>query len=469
MEHICKNIPRVLVAGTSSGSGKTTAVCAVLTLLKRRGLRPVALKCGPDYIDPMFHRTVTGTDSANLDPFFFDDDTMKALLAENGEGHDIAVIEGVMGFYDGTGDDGGENSTYSVARRTGSPVVLVMDGRGASTSLLASLSGFLDFMPENGIAGVLLSRVSPHTYRTLARIAERRFEGRVRMLGYLPKLPEELALGSRHLGLVTAAEIDDLREKLCRTADILSETIDIDGILEIAASAPSVSFAPPAVSAAVFPPVRIAVARDRAFCFYYADNFRFLERLGAELVFFSPLTDRSLPEGCAGLYLGGGYPELYKERLSDNAQMRASVLSALDAGMPCVAECGGFLYLGKQLDGAAMVGALASAGENTGHLVRFGYVTLTAKRDGLLLRAGESIRAHEFHYYDSTECGGDFRAERQNGAAWDCIVTRENLHAGYPHIHFFANPAAAENFIAACKKYREKEKKDHDSARSEGN
>ena len=156
MERICKNIPRILVAGTASGCGKTTAVCAILTLLKRRGLRPVSLKCGPDYIDPMFHKTVTETDSANLDPFFFDDDTLNALLAENAGGHDIAVIEGVMGFYDGAGMDGTENSTYSVARRTKSPVILVMDGRGASVSVLAALSGFLDFMPENGIAGVLL-------------------------------------------------------------------------------------------------------------------------------------------------------------------------------------------------------------------------------------------------------------------------------------------------------------------------
>ena len=473
MPRISKKNPINFMAGPASGCGKTTAVCAILTLLKRRGLRPVSLKCGPDYIDPMFHKTVTETDSANLDPFFFDDSTLNALLAENAEGHDIAVIEGVMGFYDGTGADGTENSTYSVARRTKSPVVLVMDGRGASVSVLAALSGFLDFMPENGIAGVLLSRVTPGTYGMLRRLAGERFGDRVRMLGYLPKLPEALSLGSRHLGLITADEVVDLREKLSRTADILSETVDIDALLALAGGAPPISFLPPAVlpEKPSFPSVRIAVARDQAFCFYYADNFRLLERLGAELVFFSPLADPSLPAGCAGLYLGGGYPELYKEKLSENAGMRASILAAIENGMPCVAECGGFLYLGARLDGVPMVGALASDGAGTGRLVRFGYITLTAKRDGLLLKEGESVRAHEFHYYDSTACGDGFRAEKQSGAAWDCVVTSKTLHAGYPHIHFWSNPETAASFIAACKEYGEntKRERDYDFARSEGN
>ena len=293
------------------------------------------------------------------------------------------------------------------------------------------------------------------------------------MLGYLPKLPEELSLGSRHLGLITADEVVDLREKLDRTADILSETVDVDALLALAGEAPPISFFPPAVllEKPSFPPVRIAVARDQAFCFYYADNFRLLERLGAELVFFSPLADPSLPAGCAGLYLGGGYPELYKEKLSKNAGMRASILAAIENGMPCVAECGGFLYLGAQLDGVPMVGALASDGADTGRLVRFGYIMLTAKKDGLLLKEGESVRAHEFHYYDSTACGDGFRAEKQSGAAWDCVVTSETLHAGYPHIHFWSNPETAASFIAACKKYGEntKRERDYDFARSEGN
>ena len=219
-------IPRILIAGTASGCGKTTAVCAVLELLKRRGRKPVALKCGPDYIDPMFHKTVTETDSASLDPFFFDDDTLRFLLADNAAGHDIAVIEGVMGFYDGTGDDGMENSTYDVARRTKTPVLLVMDGRGASTSVLASLEGFLNFAPDSRIAGVLFGRMTAGTYRMLYGLMRRRFGERVRPVGYLPKLSDALALGSRHLGLITAAEVENLKERLSRTADILSETIE---------------------------------------------------------------------------------------------------------------------------------------------------------------------------------------------------------------------------------------------------
>lgn len=456
MAWIEKNIPRILIAGTASGCGKTTAVCAVLELLKRKGYHPVSLKCGPDYIDPMFHRTVTETDSANLDPFFFDDNTMNMMLSENAEHHDIAVIEGVMGFYDGTGKTGTENSTYEVARRTGTPVILVMDGRGAAVSILASLKGFLEFMPENRIAGVLFGQVTEGTYRMLSRLVKQYFGDKIQVFGYLPKLADELMLGSRHLGLITAAEIENLREKLKKTADILSETIDISALLTLSEKACHVRYQPliiPFRSTAKEHP-RIAVAYDKAFCFYYGDNFRLLRKLGAELVFFSPLEDEKMPADCDGLYLGGGYPELYKKKLSENDTMRSSVKAAVLSGMPCIAECGGFLYLGEQLDGIPMVGALPSSGINTGHLVRFGYVTLTARRDGLLLCAGESIRAHEFHYYDSTENGDGFYAEKQNGTAWNCVMTGKNLYAGYPHLHFYSNPKTAKRFLAACERYR---------------
>lgn len=465
-------IPRILIAGTASGCGKTTAVCAVLELLKRRGRKPVALKCGPDYIDPMFHKTVTETDSASLDPFFFDDDTLRFLLADNAAGHDIAVIEGVMGFYDGTGDDGMENSTYDVARRTKTPVLLVMDGRGASTSVLASLEGFLNFAPDSRIAGVLFGRMTAGTYRMLYGLMRRRFGERVRPVGYLPKLSDALALGSRHLGLITAAEVENLKERLSRTADILSETIDIDSILSLAGNAEPIAYTPPVVDAPNLEgrPLRIAVAHDRAFCFYYSENLRLFERLGCELVFFSPMDDKALPADCHGLYLGGGYPELYEKPLSENETMRASVRAAVCAGLPCLAECGGFLYLGDMLDGVPMAGVLPSSAQNAGHLVRFGYVTLTARRDGLLLHAGEQVRAHEFHYYDSSDCGDGFLAQKKSGAAWDCIVTGPRLHAGYPHVHFYANPRTAENFAAACLQYRkEKEKENEDTARSDGN
>ncbi|MGN1074877.1 MAG: cobyrinic acid a,c-diamide synthase, partial [Eubacteriales bacterium] len=211
-----KKLPRVLIAGTASGSGKTTAVCAVLSLLKRRGVRVSSCKCGPDYIDPMFHKTVLGVDCTNLDPFFCDGNLLRVLLAESGG--ELCVAEGVMGYYDGTGPDGMQNSTYSVARETRTPVVLVVNGKGASASLLATVEGFLQYAADSMICGVIFNNVTAMTFANLKRLTEARFAGKIRAVGYIPRLPEDCILESRHLGLVTAGEIENLTEKLDRIA-----------------------------------------------------------------------------------------------------------------------------------------------------------------------------------------------------------------------------------------------------------
>lgn len=446
-------LPRIMIAGTSSGSGKTTAVCAVLSLLGRTGAGVKACKCGPDYIDPMFHRSVSGVPCANLDPFFCDGNMLRYLLSRNA-GERVTVIEGVMGYYDGTGQDGTDNSTYTVARETRTPVVLVIDARGAAASLLAVMEGFLDFVPDSGIKGVIFSRMSGMNYRNVERLIRQRFGDRIRPLGYIPVLPEECLIPSRHLGLVTADEIEDLSLRIGRTADMCADTLDMDGLLELADSAPEAEFTVPEIKK--YPEVKIAVARDEAFCFYYSDTLRLLSEMGAELCFFSPLADETVPSDADGLLLGGGYPELHAEELEKAVHSRESVRDAVLSGMPVIAECGGFQYLGKELEGRVMCGALPHTSANTGRLVRFGYVTLKAEKDGLLGPAGTELPAHEFHYWDSSENGDAFTAVKPGGRQWKCAVETDTMYAGYPHLFLPACPEAAARFYEKCLEHKEK-------------
>ncbi len=447
-------IPRILFAGTNSGCGKTTVTCAVLQALVNRGLRVGAFKCGPDYIDPMFHSRIIGAKSANLDSYFFDDNTLRFLLARNGGDRDVSVLEGVMGFYDGMGLTSTQASTYSVARITQTPAVLVVGAKGASLSILAMIQGFLDFCPDSQIQGVILNQCGPSTYQSLAEEIQRRFAGRVRPLGFLPKLTD-CTLESRHLGLVTAGEVENLQEKLRILAAQAERTIDLDGLLQLAKATPGICCDP--VELPRFGEhVRIAVARDRAFCFYYADSLEALTRMGAEIIPFSPLTDSELPENIQGLYLGGGYPELYARQLSENASMRRSVKNALTRGLPCIAECGGFLYLTEAIADFPMVGFLSGTSFDTGKLTRFGYVRLRAKTDQMLCKAGEEIRGHEFHHWDCTQPGSAFTAVKElSGKHWECAVSTPTLYAGFPHFHFYANPSFAVNFYRACLKEKE--------------
>ncbi len=441
-----RSVSRVVLAGSGSGCGKTTAVCAVLQALADRGLDVGAFKCGPDYIDPMFHRRITGN-SGNLDPFFFDADTLSWLLARYGGGRQVNVVEGVMGYYDGLGLSD-EASTWTVARATRSPVVLILNAKGASRSLLAVLEGFLRFHEDSGIRGVIFNRCSPSLYPLLAEAVQERFGDGILPLGYLPSMPD-CSLESRHLGLVTAAEVEDLQEKLRALSLQAEKTLDLDGLLRLAASAEELSCEGPKLPERA-EGVRIAVAMDRAFCFYYEESLDVLRDMGAELVPFSPMEDAALPADIHGLYLGGGYPELYTERLSANASMLASVRAALNGELPCIAECGGFMYLTERIAGVPMVGFLPGDCRDTGKLTRFGYVNLIAGEDNLLCRAGESIPAHEFHHWDCSEPGSRFTAAKPSGRKWACAQAGKRLYAGFPHFHFLANPAFAENFYHAC-------------------
>ena len=446
--------PRLMFCAPASGSGKTMVTCAVLRALLRRGLRPMACKSGPDYIDPMFHSRVLGTQSCNLDLFFFDQATARSLLARCAEKADVTVLEGAMGYYDGIAM-GADASAYALAAATQTPAVLVVDGRGRALSAAAEVLGFQSFRQPSGIAGVIVNRVSPMVYPRLAETITR--ETGLPVFGFLPVM-EDCAIESRHLGLVTAAEITDLQQKLDQMAQQAEKTVDLDGLLALARTAPELEKSPMSLPVVPDRP-RIAVARDKAFCFYYEASLQLLRELGAELVEFSPIRDERLPRQIQGLYLGGGYPELYARELAENETMRRSIHDAVIGGIPTVAECGGFLYLHRTLrdEGGTpwpMAGVLDADGYPTGKLSRFGYVTLTAETDSLLFRRGETMPAHEFHYWDSTQPGADFTARKPKSERhWMAGVATDSLYAGFPHFHFAAKPEAARRFVEAAAAY----------------
>ncbi len=441
---------RILIAGTGSGCGKTTVTSAVLRALQRRGVPLRAFKCGPDYIDPMFHTAVLGIPSRNLDLFFEDGTGVRGQLARALPPGAVGVMEGVMGFYDGISGTTDTASAAHLARVAGTPAVLVARPKGQSLSLAAMLKGFREFAP-NTAAGVILNGVSHGMYPFYREIAEK---SGLKVYGYLPELPEA-SIPERHLGLVTAQEMERLQEKLDLLAGAAEDGIDLDGLLTLARGASALADETAPLLPACKQRLRVAVARDTAFCFYYEDNLDVLRALGAEIVPFSPLLDAGLPPGIDGLYLGGGYPELHAARLAGNASMREAVRRAVSGGLPTIAECGGFLYLHETLSGAdgipyPMAGVLPGGARLATQLQNFGYVTLTAQRPSLLADEGQSIRAHEFHYACAPDCGGAFRAEKPNGRAWDCVQATDTLYAGFPHLYFRSNLDFAARFLRAC-------------------
>lgn len=448
---------RIMIAGTASGCGKTTIVCALLQAFVNRHLKVMSYKCGPDYIDPMFHSEIIGVPSRNLDGFFMDRQTVCSLVRKNSRGMDLSVMEGVMGFYDGLGMTD-TASSFALARDTKTPVVLVVNCRGMSRSVEAVIRGYTGFQPESGIAGVIFNQLPARLYPAMQTFC--RTEG-LRALGYFPKI-EEAQIGSRHLGLITAEEIGNLKEIMQKLAGAAEQYLDLDGILEIAGCAGELAAASD-IGTAVCPvqgKVRLAAARDRAFCFYYEDNFDLLRACGAEIIPFSPLADGHLPEDIDGLYLGGGYPELYARQLEENVSMREAIRRAAGAGMPVYAECGGFLYLHKTLrtpDGKTyrMAGVLEGSCRFTDHLQHFGYVTLTAKTDSILCRRGETIRAHEFHRYRSDLPCSAFMAVKGEDR-WMSGCSQGNILGGFAHMHFYANQTFARHLIMTCAQYRDR-------------
>ena len=445
---------QLMIAAPRSGSGKTTVTCALLRALQKRALAPCAFKCGPDYIDPMFHRAVLGVETRNLDLFLSDEACVRELYTQGCQGHGAAVVEGVMGYYDGLGGVSDRASAWHIADALEIPVLLVIRAKGASLTLAAEIKGLVNFRENSHIAGVLLNECPPKLYETLSPVLER--ESGVPVLGYLSPI-EEARIESRHLGLRTAGEIGDLGARLDLLGQELEAHLDwarFERLFMREAPHPSTQ-----KSIDFFCKVRIAIGNDKVFCFTYGEALNTLRRFGAELVPFSPLEDTKLPDDIGGLYLPGGYPELYARALFDNQPMRESIKKAVQNGLPTVAECGGFLYLGEILCDELgrehpMAGVLPGKAANTGHLARFGYQTLCAESDSLLFRRGERIPAHEFHYWDSTDCGGDLIAEK-GMRRWRCGFVSDTLYAAFPHLYVAGRPELAERFVEAARRYQE--------------
>ena len=446
-----------LLAAPRSGSGKTTMTCALLMALKRRGCAPCAFKSGPDYIDPMFHRAVLGVESRSLDLFFSAPETVRTLYAKGAAGHGAAVCEGAMGFYDGLGGVSDRASAWHLADTLGLPVLLVAEPKGQSLTLAAELNGLVNFRTPSHIAGILLNNCTTRMHALLAPMLEE--ETGLPVLGFLPKLPEAV-IGSRHLGLYTAAEVENLQQKLALLADAAEEHIDWPRLLALCEKEPPALPVQPETPPAR---VRIAVAQDEAFCFTYAETLEAFRDAGAEVVFFSPLRDTALPENIGGLYLPGGYPELHARGLSENTSLLREIKRKIESGLPTAAECGGFLYLGQSLTDAEgqswpMAGVLPGEAKDAGRLVRFGYAALSADSDSMLFRAGESFPIHEFHHWDSTANGTALAAKKPvGGAEWRCGFVNEHFYAGFPHLYWAGTPLP-QRFAAAAENYR----RDHD-------
>ncbi len=453
-------IPRILFAAPASGMGKTTITCGFLAVLKKRNVDTISFKCGPDYIDTLFHSHVLGVPSYNIDTFLTGEKNAKFLFYKNAVGKKMAVIEGVMGYYDGLGSTTLKASSYDVANVTKTPVIMVIRPKGMSLSVAALLKGFLQYQQKSYIKGVILNGVSQMFYQTLKDVIEKELP--IKVYGYLPQ-KQEFTLQSRHLGLVTPDDTKQLQKKLYYLAEEMEKNMDIEGIMSLAESAEEL---PDMVlpKNEVEKKCTIAVAKDRAFCFYYKDNLQYLEENGCQLVYFSPLKDKNLPKEADGIFLGGGYPELYAKELSQNNTMIVSIKNAIAQGMPVWAECGGFLYLHETLQDAqeksyAMVGAIKAHAFGEKQLKHFGYITLQAQKDTFLCKKGESIPAHEFHYWQSTNPGNAFLAEKYSKKrSWQCIHDQRNIFAGFAHIHFYGNTIFADNWIKQCIQWRREKK-----------
>ena len=452
-----------LIAAPRSGSGKTTVSLAIMAALARRGLTVAPFKCGPDFIDPGYHRLVTGRPSINLDgwmcPESFVLQTFQACLTALTR-QTIAVIEGVMGLFDGIGASPMEGSSAQVAAITGAPVVLVVNARGMAASAAALVKGFAGYDPRVRLAGVIFNNVGSESHAELLRQAMAHSLPDMTVYGCIPR-DESLAIPSRHLGLVTAEDNPLPPEYLERLANLAEQYLDLDGLAGLVCD-PVQATDRVQLVCGVEPDVRIAVARDRAFCFVYEDNLRLLREAGAEICPFSPLDDGKLPAGISGVYLPGGYPELFEQQLGANAAMKTAIREAVESGLPVYAECGGLIYLTKGMEGseAGFVGVFPLRARLLPKRKALGYRQVEFLADSIVGNAGGMIRGHEFHYSEIGEMpdviARCYRVTRQGKELGAEGYQYRNCLASYIHLHFGSNPEIAPALVTACRNFKNK-------------
>jgi cobyrinic acid a,c-diamide synthase len=451
----------VIIAGTASGVGKTTVATGLMGALRQRGLKVQPFKTGPDYIDPTYHTWVTGVTSRNLDTWMLSRETVIELLHRAMKEKDIAVIEGVMGLFDGHSSTDDKGSTAELAKILDVPVVLVLDSRKSARSLAAMVHGYKTFDSFLRLGGVILNGIGSDGHLSVCRDSIEHYTG-VKVVGYLPRR-EDLRLPERHLGLIPTVEGASSQEFLSRLIEQCLATFNLTEIIRIA---DHVNI--PDVGPKVFPNMEkpalasIAVARDKAFSFYYQDSLDLLEAWGAELLPFSPLADKRLPEMTSGIYIGGGFPELYAAELAANESMKEAVRGVVRSGMPVYAECGGLMYLGTSLHDLqgqrhTMVAALPVSSQINNPELSLGYCTVKALNDGPLLRKGDEVRGHEFHW--SVLEKGKYSCNAYRLIDREGVIEgfhQGNVLASYIHLHMASRPSMAQRFIAECERYRNK-------------
>ena len=460
---------RIVVAAPHSGSGKTTLTLGIMAALRNRGLKIAPFKVGPDFIDPGYHRLVTGTPSVNLDGWICDPGFVRASFAHHAAGADVAVIEGVMGLFDGIDGASEAGSTAEIAKLLGAPVILVVDARSQARSAAALVHGFASFDPGVRVGGVIFNNVASANHERILREAVAVNLPGIAVLGCIPRDPA-LAIPSRHLGLLTSEENPLSQEFLGHLAQVIDQHLDLEAILGLDECAvdlhglvhDGVHDVHDGVHDGGPPIVRIAVARDAAFCFAYEDNLRLLREQGAELCVFSPLDDTGLPAGISGIYLPGGYPELFAETLAQNERLKEEIRGAVEAGMPVYAECGGFIYLtrGVQSDHVThpFIGIFPVQTRMLPRRKALGYREVEFLGESIIGGKGTVARGHEFHYSEMEEM--PVGIERLYGVSRKGVglgqegYRYKNCLASYIHLHFGSSPELAQSFVGHCEAYR---------------
>jgi cobyrinic acid a,c-diamide synthase len=456
------NIPRVIIAGTNSGVGKTTVTLGIMSALVKKGMTVQGFKSGPDYIDPSHHNLVTGNASRNLDTWIMGDDVCREIFERSAIKADISVIEGVMGLYDGSIDSTGPGSTAHLAKVLEASVILVINAKGMAQSAGAMVLGYKEFDKDANIAGVIANNVSGQNhYDYIKKAIEETCS--IPVLGYLQK-DKEITIPERHLGLIPSTENKSPSILYDRLGELILKTVEIDRLIEVASSADAF----PNYKKAIFQEdsrtfdLQIAIARDEAFCFYYQDDIDLFESLGARIHYFSPLNDKRIPGDVDGIFIGGGFPELYAEGLMMNKSMRNSILETANQGTVIYGECGGMMYLLDELidtEGRSfkMCGVLEGTSRMESKRQGLGYISVSALYDNPLCKKGDTFRSHEFHWSRLSDIPKDtifaYETRKSNGkrCGLDGIYSKDNIIASYTHVHFSSNPKLAHNLLSSMK------------------